>query len=230
MNHSIIVLAVALSMPACFGAVSFTGTTISQTFTGYDGTAGPTGWDANGFSSGPGFSERRGSSSGGVGTGGAYAFDVGGGNVALGVQPAGSDFTPGYFQLEVTNDSGAALTAVELGFTGYYYNDQPTANSLALSYSTDGTSFIPIGGASFVSPELADAAGWTVGVAYSGSVAVSIPDGGSLFLRWDGNDVSGSGARDEFALDDVSFGAPVPEPSAALLSGLAFVGLFRRKR
>ena len=90
--------ALAITASATQASVSFTGTEITQTFTGYDGNSGPSGWDASGFS-GAGFSENRGSSTGGVSTGGTYAFDIGGGNVALGVQPGGSDFSPGYYEL-----------------------------------------------------------------------------------------------------------------------------------
>jgi hypothetical protein len=207
------------------GAISFTGDEINQTFTGYDGTAGPVGWTASGFSDG-GF-EPRGASSGRVSTGGTYAFDVGGGNTALGVQPGGSDFTPGYYELEVTNDSGATVSFWNIGFDSYFFNDEARGNSLVLSYSTDGSSFTQVAGSSFTSPETADALGWTVGVNYSGSISASVPSGGSLFLRWIGDDSVGSGTRDEFAIDNVTI---VPEPSSALLGGLALLGLLRRRR
>ena len=39
----------------------------------------------------------------GVGTGGIYAFEVSSGNYAIGVQPGGSDFTPGSFILKITS-------------------------------------------------------------------------------------------------------------------------------
>ncbi|MDA7876915.1 PEP-CTERM sorting domain-containing protein [Akkermansiaceae bacterium] len=230
MKNSLTAITVGLlSISVAPGAVSYTGTTISQTFTGYDGTAGPVGWDANGFSSGTGFSENRGASTGGVGTGGTYAFDIGGGNVALGVQPGGSDFTPGYYQLEVTNDSGAPIVGVRLGYDGLFFNDQARGNSLDLSYSLDGTTFTPIAAASFTSPEVADALGWTTGVSYAGDTAVTVPNGSSFFLRWDGDDSTGGASRDEFAIDNVTFAA-VPEPSSVLLGSLALLGLLRRKR
>ncbi|MEM7054316.1 MAG: hypothetical protein AAF446_07170, partial [Pseudomonadota bacterium] len=37
----------------------------------------------------------RGEASGGVTTGGIYAFDIGAGNRTFGIQPGGNDFTPG---------------------------------------------------------------------------------------------------------------------------------------
>ncbi|MEJ6778047.1 MAG: PEP-CTERM sorting domain-containing protein [Akkermansiaceae bacterium] len=209
-------------------AVSFTGTAISQTFDSYDGTAAPTGWDASGFSSGAGFSENRGSSTGGVGTGGAYAFDVGAGNVALGVQPGGSDFTPGYFELEVTNDSGSTVATWAIAFKSYVLNDQARGNSFNFSFSTDGSSYTPVAAGSFTS---ADGAGgsWTLGADYSDSISASVASGSSLFLRWSGDDESGSGSRDEFALDDVSIDV-VPEPSSTALLGLGGLALLARRR
>ena len=207
------------------GAVSFTGAEINQTFTGYDGSVGPVGWTADGFSSG-GF-EPRGSSTGGVTTGGTYAFDIGGGNIALGVQPGGSDFTPGHYGLEITNDSGITVSAWNVAFDGFFLNDQGRANSLSLGYSTDGVNFSLVGGGSFTSLEGADPLGWTVGVNYSGVISAPVADGSSLFLRWTGADESGSGSRDEFAIDNVSV---IPEPSTALLGGLALLGLLRRRR
>lgn len=216
--------------PLCQAAITFTGSEINETFAGYDGTAGPAGWDADGFSSGAGFSENRGSSTGGVGTGGAYAFDIGSGNVALGVQPGGDDFTPGFYQLEVVNNSGVAVTAWNLSFAAYYYNDQPRGNDFGFSYSTDGTGFTVVPAAQFTSPEAADGSpAWIQGVSWSDTIGAPVADGASLYLRWTGTDNSGGGFRDEFALDDVKVNG-IPEPTSALLGALGLLGILRRRR
>lgn len=211
-------------------AVSYAGAAISQTFTGYDGNSGPAGWDASGFSSGAGFSENRGSSTGGVSTGGTYAFDIGAGNIALGVQPGGSDFTPGYYELVITNDSGATVNTWAVAFNSYSYNDEGRANSFNFSYSTDGTNYTPVASGSFTSGgAAAGSPSWVLGAAYSDNISATVANGGSLYLRWTGDDVSGSGSRDEFALDDVSVDA-VPEPSSTALLGLGGLALLLRRR
>lgn len=210
-------------------ALSFTGSPVNQTFTGFDGNSAPLGWDAFGFSSGSGFSENRGLSTGGVSTGGTYAFDLGGSNIALGVQPIASDFTPGYYELEITNNSASTLNGIILSFDGYFLNDQDRSNSLSLSTSTDGSSFTPVSGATFTSPSDQDSSGWTLGLSQSSTVAAIVPVGGSFFLRFTGDDVGGAGSRDEFAIDNVTFSA-IPEPSTPLLCGLTLCAFTRRRR
>jgi len=220
------------SMSMSQGAVVYTGGTLIQDFTGYDGTAGPTGWDADGFSSGAGFSENRGPSSGGEGTGGTYAFDIGSGNIALGVQPGGSDFTPGFYELVVDNQTGAEISQWNVAFESYFFNDEDRGNSFDFSYSTNGVDYTNVVSAGFTSPELAATnPTWEVGAVYSDVILASVPSGSNLYLRWTGDDVSGGGSRDEFALDNVSVSA-VPEPTTAGLLAVGFAGIsiMRRRR
>lgn len=217
---------------SCFGSVLFSGSRIVEDFTGWDGESAPTGWDAGGFSSGTGFSELRGSSDGGVNTGGTYAFDVDDSaaiNRALGVQPTGVDFTSGYYQLQVVNSTGATVSNWGVSFNSYYYNDQPRSNSFDFSYSTDGSTFTEISEGSFTSPDTADVSpSWVFDADWSGTISAAVADGDSLYLRWTGDDAGGSGNRDEFALDDVTI---VPEPSSILpLFALTFLGVIFRRR
>lgn len=225
--------AILLTASVSYAAVSYTGTAINEDFTGYDGLSAPAGWDV--VDAGP----ANGSSTGGNGnpTGpgslaGIYAMDVGGGNVALGVQPADNVFTPGYFQLEVTNNSGATVTDWNVRFTSYQYNDWDRANSFNFSYSLDGTAFTPVPSGSFTSDDLASPFPpfeWAVSVNYDDTISATVADGASLYLRWTGDDVSGTGSRDEFALDDVFVDA-VPEPSSTALIGVAGLALLLRRR
>ena len=72
----------------------------------------------------------RGSSAGGVSTGGVYAFNTGGGNTILGVQPGGSDWTPGDFRLKLQNGTGTAITQLDISYEIWVLNNTSRANSL----------------------------------------------------------------------------------------------------
>jgi len=187
----------------------------------------------------------RGQSEGGETTGGVYAFDVDNGpgeNHALGLQPGGSDFTPGSITLKILNSTGYELSALVVEYDLFVYNDQDRSNSFNFSYSADDTSYLEAADANFISPEAEDASPeWEI---YNRSIniaSIGIADTGSFYLRWLSDDISGSGSRDEFALDNLritgftatgSEPSHVPEPSTIILiaSGLAGLALQRKKQ
>ncbi len=146
----------------------------------------------------------RGSSTGGVSTGGVYSFDVGGGNTTLGVQPGGSDFTPGDFTLKIENTTGNTVADVYVSYTIWTYNDQDRANSLNFSWSLDDATYTTVPSLDYTTPGTADAPpAWTSVSRSTTLTGVNLPAGGFLYLKWTGNDVSGSGSRDEYAIDDI---------------------------
>ncbi|XWN37828.1 MAG: T9SS type A sorting domain-containing protein [Balneola sp.] len=158
----------------------------------------------------------RGTSTGGSGTGGVYAFEVSTGNFAMGVQPGGSDFTPGDFTLRIVNNTGSTVTSVEVDYNVYVYNDQARANSFNFSHSTDDATYTDVGALDFTSTAAADGGPSWVSASRNTTISgLSISDGSSLYLKWTGDDVSGSGSRDEFALDDIvvnmSASASIPD-------------------
>jgi hypothetical protein len=114
-------------------------------------------WRAGGFSASTDLA--RGISTGGVMDGGIYAFtDVGTtGNTILGVQPAADDFTPGFIELRLKNHSGAIVATIDLSYEIWSYNDAERANSLNLSYSLDGVSFVSVAALDFLTAGVADA-------------------------------------------------------------------------
>lgn len=145
----------------------------------------------------------RGQSTGGVTTGGVYAFDVdGAGNIAWGVQPGGSDWTPGTFKVKIQNNSGGDLNNFMVSYDIYVNNDQGRANSFNFAYSTDGSSFTNDSALDYTSPGAADSNGF-VKVSRNTSIAVTVANGDYLYLEFSGDDVTGGGSRDEFAVDNI---------------------------
>ncbi|MEM6454243.1 MAG: hypothetical protein AAF772_04040 [Acidobacteriota bacterium] len=159
----------------------------------------------------------RGEALGAVSTGGIYSFDVGfveGSNPGLGFQPGGSDVTPGTFTLRVDNDSGDQIDEIDVRYDVYVFNDQPRANSVNFSFSLDGVTFVPVPSLDFTSPATESTEGGTVWEANARSTTLTgllsgFQDGDSIFLRWETDDVSGSGSRDQFALDNIEITATV---------------------
>jgi hypothetical protein len=172
---------------------------------------------------------------GGVGTAGFYAFSGGGisTGVAFGIQPGGSDFAPGTLTLRVQNNTGTTLTGLDLSYIVYVRNDQPRSNSFNFSYSTNDTSYTAVSALDLTSAATADTTPTFVSNAKSTTInGLTVATGGYVYLRWTSDDVSGSGARDEFALDNIVVTA-IPEPSS-LFAGFGMIAAFgcrfRRRR
>ena len=173
----------------------------------------------------------RGTSSGGVTTGGLYAFQVASGDSALGVQATGTDFNPGFFELRIRNMTGSAIADWNVGFDLYCRNDQGRSTAWDFSYSTDGQSFADVPSVAFRSPTTADSTAFAR-TAFSTLIPASVADKDPFYLRWTSYDFAGSGSRDEFALDNVSITAAAtatPEPGTLVLTGLATIGLAGRQ-
>jgi Lamin Tail Domain/Secretion system C-terminal sorting domain len=161
----------------------------------------------------------KGSSSGGVGTGGFYSFKVSNNNYAFGIQSGTSDWTPGTVTLRIKNNSGYTLHKIEVSYKIYVYNDQDRASSFNFSYSSDDNNFTSVGALDFTSAETADATpSWSLTNKSTTLSGLSIANGAYLYLSWSGDDVSGSGSRDEFALDDITINAVEGSASSTTVS------------
>ncbi len=158
----------------------------------------------------------RGASAGGVTSGGLYAFDLGGSGQGLGIQPTGSDFTQGSITLRVENNlSGQNITSLDLAYDIYEFNDQGRSNSLNFSYSIDNSTYIDIPALDFATMGTASGAPtWQTTPRNTTIGGLNIPENGFIYLRWTSDDETGSGSRDEIAIDDIvmnaSAGTPVP--------------------
>ncbi len=71
----------------------------------------------------------KGTSTGGESSGGLYAFDTGAGDIAMGVQPTGSDFSPGTFTLRLVNNTGAAIDRLDVAYDICVYNNATRSSS-----------------------------------------------------------------------------------------------------
>jgi 2',3'-cyclic-nucleotide 2'-phosphodiesterase (5'-nucleotidase family) len=154
----------------------------------------------------------KGTSIGGVFSGGLYGF-INGTDTAMGVQPTGSDFTPGTITLKIQNNTGIALDSVSLAYDLWVNNDGDRGNFFNPSFSTDNITFTDLSSLNDTSVELSQGSAlWAINTK-SITFTVSIPASGDLFIRWSSGDQLGSGNRDEFALDNISitaYGTPAP--------------------
>jgi len=173
----------------------------------------------------------RGASTGGVSTGGVYAFDTGGGNPGLGVQPGGSDFTPGTFQVRFTYTGVDALESIAVAFDVSVYNDQARSNSFELtSIDVDGGEVLG-SSVGVTSAGTADGSpAWATSNLSTGTITTAVENGDVITLTFSGDDAGGSGSRDEFALDNINVTGVVPEPTSLALLGLGSLLIARRRR
>lgn len=156
----------------------------------------------------------RGATAVSVTTGGFYAFTgtpASAANPTFMIQPGNGDFAPGTITLRVQNNGSDAITQIAVSYNLYIRNDQARSNSFNLSYSADDVSYTNVVPLDYASPATADALGWViVGTAPSRNTTITglnISPGGYIYLRWYSNDVSGTGARDEFGIDDINVSA-----------------------
>jgi hypothetical protein len=146
----------------------------------------------------------RGTNPGVVNTGGVYAFDIATGNRALGVQPGGSDFTPGSIILRFQNKTGGTITDLILSYKIFVLNDQPRSNSFNFSYSADNVNYTDVASLDFATTESADPSPvWSKREKYTVISGLNLADDGIMYLKWTSNDISGSSNRDEIAIDDI---------------------------
>ncbi len=151
----------------------------------------------------------RGKSSGGVSSGGIYAFDKGSGDIFLGIQPVDSDFTPGEIIIKGTNTTGSAVNELNVSYDIVSLNNGGRANSLNFSYSTDGTTYTEVAALNFTTTQAADTTPVFVTTPKSTTITgVNIANNSDFYLKFAGNDVSGSGSRDEYGIDNIKVEVP----------------------
>lgn len=163
----------------------------------------------------------RGSSGGGIFSGGLYSFGTTAGDSAFGVQPTGSDWTPGTFILRVINNTGFAVDSFFVSYELNVNNNADRGNTFNLGYAVnDSANFTYPVNLEYTSIQTGlTTVNWFDTIISAGIVA-NIPDGDTLYLAWEGDDALGGGSRDEFAIDDIvvrmdtgSSGSVAPTPT-----------------
>ena len=146
----------------------------------------------------------RGDSPGGVLSGGVYAFEVTPGNYALGWQPDGDNYTPGAMILRVINNAGVAFVRLRLSYRLYLLNDRDRSQRVNLQYSYNGTNWIRVATALVLTDVLRDENPvWEASDISANIEGVLIEPGQPVYLKWVLDDDTGSGSRDEIAIDDI---------------------------
>ena len=150
----------------------------------------------------------RGASDGGVSTGGVYAFNIGGGDIIFGVQPTGSDFTPGALEMRVQNQTGGTITSVDVSYVAAVFNNEARQSFLDLQFATGGetrpgTFVDAFPGRDAITGTAPNSPPWFQDT-FGGTLNVSIAAGEYLYLQWLTDDDIGSGSRDELGIDDIS--------------------------
>jgi hypothetical protein len=156
---------------------------------------------------------------------GVFSANTSGTNRALGIQPHNDHFTPGTITLRILNDTGANISAWNVAYDLFAFNDTGRSTSMDFSYAvgmtTPGT-FAPVPLLDFDSATIADGI-WSSAVPKSAELPANVAAGGHLFLRWTVNTSNQEGIaifHDEIALDNISVTAvAVPEPGAFLICG-----------
>lgn len=178
----------------------------------------------------------RGPDDGGITAGGYWGFDVDDGsdpnavNRAFGLSLGNSDWTPGSVTLRLQNTSPDEISQLTISYRVYYRNDQSRANSFNFAHSADDSSYSAVAALDYTSDETAadPPVPWAFVTRSTTLTGLSIATNAYYYLRWSGDDVSGSvSGRDEFALDDITISDinPIPEPNTLALGGLAVFGL-----
>lgn len=238
-----------------FTALSGSGSLVSENFTGFTGAGFDSSpgagqldsdaWIAGGFRIGSGSGAvdvtmsygdstpnsdfARGVSAGGESTGGIYGFDVSNGGTvdrALGVQPSTNNFVPGFFEVLITNGTGQVIEGIDIGYDIFNLNNAGRSSSFNLSYAIGvGGSLVDVTSANYTSLAAATPSANWVSNGRAVTINQAIAAGEVIRFRWTGDDVGGSGGRDEFALDNFT-AQVIPEPSTyALIFGGLTLGV-----
>ncbi len=147
-------------------------------------------------------------SQGGVTLSALYAFNTAtilSPDYALGFQANDTDMTPGSLRLKLQNDIVATtIRTVTVSYDVYVYNDQNASSAIDLAFSSDNTTYETVDSKKVTTTTTADGSPEWVKYSVSKTIyGLSWDSGTNFYLSWQFDDASGSGARDEFAIDNI---------------------------
>jgi hypothetical protein len=209
--------------------VSITGTTYTQNFNSLDSVTAvsssnmPAGWSIYEKGTSAAVDQKYKAGTGSSNTGDTYSFGLSGNDRALG-SLCSSTNKPRY-GVGFTNNTGSTITSLAISYTGEQWRSGDTASvsdSLILEYSTTATSINDTlsswsqNYALMFNSVIKNLSNTALDgnlpanrMAKNGTINVTIPNGATIFLRWD--DVSIVGSDDCLAIDDlnITFGTAV---------------------
>jgi hypothetical protein len=132
---------------------------------------------------------------------------------ALLIQADDADFTPGTITLRVENiHVSLPIYYLDVSYDLWVRNNEARSSSFNFSYSEDNITYSPVTALNYNSPATAD----FLGIVNTGlkfcSIILTIDPGEYAYLRWTSDDVSGTGSRDEFYIDEIIITAPTLLP------------------
>ncbi len=170
-------------------------------------------------------SYENGTSDGDVDETGIYAFNVSetAENYTLGIKPGASDFNPGTITLRLHNRTSAAITSLNIGYKVYIKNVENSSTKVSFSHKLESvTSYSgDVTIVDVVSEAAADLnPSWKAYYRVVTLTGLNIPADKYYNLRWSGSLVSGTGAQDEFGIDDIEVIAN-PTTNVVAFDGIA---------
>lgn len=142
-------------------------------------------------------------------TGGLRGMDIGSGNIALGIRPGSSDWTPGTATLRIQNNTGSAITSLALTYDVIILNDQDRSSSFNFQHSGDDSTYTMVSSQDETSTAAQDSSPAFTSTSKSVTINFGTPLATSAvyYLQWYGDDVGGSGSRDILGIDNIALTA-----------------------
>ena len=142
---------------------------------------------------------------GGTRTGGCYSWLLPQTNYVIGCQATAEKFTPGFFQVAISNATGERVEEMTVEYLVWYLNDVERASVVKLETGRGIESLREVTACRFLTPAQPVLPAQWENTSRSSVVAFrpALMPGETIRIRWTCDDAGGSGSRDEIGIDDV---------------------------